>query len=77
MSRSIAKKVEVETKDKDGKTGKAYRVLVARDGWKIERQRMDPPILRATGPATLAGESADRKLVKEFSSDVLRRSRFS
>jgi hypothetical protein len=48
-------------------------------GWlgKIERQPMDPPIVRATGPATVAGESADRKLVMEFSSDVLRRSRFS
>src|SRR6266851_4365815 len=33
---------------------------------------MDPPILRATGPATVAGASADRKLVKEFSSDALR-----
>ena len=48
-------------------------------GWleKIERQPMDPTILRATGPATVAGECADRKLVMEFSSDVLRRSRFS
>ena len=25
--------------------------------------KADPPILRATGPATVAGESADRKLV--------------
>jgi len=33
---------------------------------KIERQPMDPPILRATGPATVAGEAADRKLVKQF-----------
>jgi len=34
-------------------------------GWleKIERQPMDPPILRATGPATVDGDSADRKLV--------------
>ena len=29
----IFAKVEVETKDKDGKTSKGYRVLVARDGW--------------------------------------------
>src|SRR5205823_113562 len=37
---------------------------------------MDPPMVRATGPATVGGgESADRKLVMEFSSDVLRRSR--
>lgn len=28
---------------------------------------MDPPILRAIGPATVAGDSADRKLVMEFS----------
>src|ERR1041385_8078183 len=27
-------KVEVETKDKDGKTSKGYRVLVSRDGWR-------------------------------------------
>jgi hypothetical protein len=27
---------------------------------------MDPPILRATGPAKVAGEFADRKLVMEF-----------
>jgi hypothetical protein len=27
-------KVEVETKDKDGKTSKEYRALVARDGWR-------------------------------------------
>ena len=27
-------KAEVETKDKDGKTSKGYRVLVARDGWR-------------------------------------------
>jgi hypothetical protein len=30
----IFEKVEVETKDKDGKTSKGYRVLVARDGWR-------------------------------------------
>src|SRR5437667_338214 len=37
---------------------------------------MDPPMVRATGPATVGGgDSADRKLVMEFSSDVLRRSR--
>jgi len=30
----ISAKVEVETKDKDGKTSKSYRVLVARDGWR-------------------------------------------
>ena len=30
----ISAKVEVETKDKDGKTSKGYRVLVARDGWR-------------------------------------------
>ena len=30
----IFAKVEVETKDKDGKTSKEYRVLVARDGWR-------------------------------------------
>ena len=30
----IFAKVEVETKDKDGKTSKGYRVLVARDGWR-------------------------------------------
>src|SRR6202790_2274310 len=30
----ILEKVEVETKDKDGKTSKGYRVLVARDGWR-------------------------------------------
>jgi ketosteroid isomerase-like protein len=27
-------KVEVDTKDKDGKTGKQYRVLVSRDAWR-------------------------------------------
>jgi ketosteroid isomerase-like protein len=27
-------KVEVETKDKEGKTSKGYRVLVSRDGWR-------------------------------------------
>ena len=27
-------KVEAETKDKDGKTSKGYRVLVSRDGWR-------------------------------------------
>ena len=27
-------KVEVETKDKDGKTSKGYTMLVARDGWR-------------------------------------------
>jgi ketosteroid isomerase-like protein len=30
----IFAKAEVETKDKDGKTSKGYRVLVARDGWR-------------------------------------------
>ena len=30
----VFEKVEVETKDQDGKTSKAYRVLVARDGWR-------------------------------------------
>ena len=30
----ISSKVEVETRDKDGKTSKSYRVLVARDGWR-------------------------------------------
>jgi ketosteroid isomerase-like protein len=30
----IFEKVEVETRDKDGKTSKGYRVLVARDGWR-------------------------------------------
>ena len=30
----IFEKVEVETKDKDGKTSKGYRLLVARDGWR-------------------------------------------
>jgi ketosteroid isomerase-like protein len=30
----IFAKVEVETKDKDGKTSKEYRVLVSRDGWR-------------------------------------------
>ena len=30
----IFAKVEVETKDKDGKTSKGYRALVARDGWR-------------------------------------------
>jgi hypothetical protein len=29
-------KVEVETKDKDGKTSKGYRVLVSRDSWKLK-----------------------------------------
>src|SRR6476660_7898678 len=43
---------------------------------KFERQPVDPPMVRATGPATVGGgDSADRKLVMEFSSDVLRRSR--
>ena len=40
-----------------------------RTGWleKIERQPMDPPILRRTGPATVEWrDSADRKLVKQF-----------
>ena len=30
----ISAKVEVETKDKDGKTSKAYTMLVSRDGWR-------------------------------------------
>ena len=30
----IFAKVEVETKDKDGKTSKGYTMLVARDGWR-------------------------------------------
>jgi hypothetical protein len=30
----IFEKIEVETKDKDGKTSKGYRALVARDGWR-------------------------------------------
>jgi hypothetical protein len=30
----IFAKVEVETKDKDGKTSNGYRVLVSRDGWR-------------------------------------------
>lgn len=30
----ISAKVEVETKDKDGKTSKGYTMLVARDGWR-------------------------------------------
>ena len=30
----ISAKVEVETKDKVGKTSKEYRVLVSRDGWR-------------------------------------------
>jgi ketosteroid isomerase-like protein len=30
----VFSKAEVETKDKDGKTSKGYRVLVARDGWR-------------------------------------------
>ena len=30
----IFAKAEIETKDKDGKTSKEYRVLVARDGWR-------------------------------------------
>jgi ketosteroid isomerase-like protein len=30
----IFAKAEVETKDKDGKTSKGYRVLVSRDGWR-------------------------------------------
>ena len=30
----IFAKVEIDTKDKDGKTSKEYRVLVARDGWR-------------------------------------------
>jgi ketosteroid isomerase-like protein len=30
----LSAKVEVETKDKDGKTSKGYTMLVARDGWR-------------------------------------------
>ena len=30
----IFAKAEIETKDKEGKTSKEYRVLVARDGWR-------------------------------------------
>ena len=30
----IFAKVEVETKDKEGKTSKEYRALVSRDGWR-------------------------------------------
>lgn len=30
----ILAKAEVETKDKDGKASKGYRVLVSRDGWR-------------------------------------------
>jgi len=33
-SAHIFVKVEAETKDKDGKTSKEYRVLVSRDGWR-------------------------------------------
>jgi hypothetical protein len=68
----ISEKGEVETKDDSGKTSKGYIV-----GWleKIERQPMDAPILRATGPATVAGESTDRKLVMEFA-NVLAYTRF-
>lgn len=31
---SLFLKVEVETKDKEGKTSKGYRLLVSRDGWR-------------------------------------------
>ncbi len=30
----IVAKVEIDTKDQDGKMGKEYRVLVSRDGWR-------------------------------------------
>lgn len=30
----IVAKAEIETKDQEGKTGKEYRVLVSRDGWR-------------------------------------------
>ena len=30
----IFAKAEIDTRDKDGKTGKEYRVLVSRDGWR-------------------------------------------
>jgi len=34
---------------------------------KIERQPVDSPMVRATGPATVeGGASADRKLIKQF-----------
>ncbi len=63
----ISEKGEVETKDDRGKTSKGYIMLVARDGWrKLNDNHMDSHILRATGPATVAGESADRKLVMSF-----------
>ena len=43
-----------------------------------ERQPVDPAMVPATGPATVDGEkTAGHKLVREFSSDVLRRPRFS
>ncbi len=61
----ISEKVEVETKDKDGKTSKGYRVLVARDGWRKlndnQWQLSYPPSHWASSGGRRV--SADRKLV--------------
>lgn len=60
----IFEKGEVETKDDRGKTSKAYIALVARDGWrKLNDNQWTLLSLRATRPATVAGEAANRKLV--------------
>jgi hypothetical protein len=75
----VLEKLEAEIRDNSGKTSKIYVMGVVRDGWgQLNGQPVDPPMVRATGPATVGGgDSADRKLVTEFPSDVLRRSRFS
>src|SRR5580700_9678465 len=67
----IFEKVEVETKDKNGKTSKGYRLLVA--GWleKIERQPMDPLSHWASQRS-----EGNPPITNWFSSDVLHRSRF-
>jgi hypothetical protein len=50
----VFEKLEGEIKDKDGKPIKVYIMGVSRYGWgKIERQPVDPPMVRATGPATV------------------------
>src|SRR5882672_5179757 len=74
----VLEKLEGEIKDNSGQNDQDLRHRGC-TGWlgKIERQPVDAPMVRATGPATVGGgDSADRKLVTEFPSDVLRRSRF-
>ena len=69
----ISEKGEVETKDDRGKTSKVYIMLVARDGWrKLNDNQWTLLSSEPLGQQRWQETSADRKLVKEFSSDALR-----